>query len=38
MNIGKYHPYVEVKGYKEPKTAVCSESRGRSGHGSSKCG
>jgi len=22
MNIGKYHPYVEVEGYKEPKTAV----------------
>ena len=20
MNIGKYYPYVEVKGYKEPKT------------------
>ena len=22
MNIGKYHPYVEVEGYKEPKTTV----------------
>ena len=22
MNIGKYQPYVEVKGYKEPKTTV----------------
>ena len=22
MNIGKYHPYAEVKGYKEPKSTV----------------
>lgn len=22
MNIGKYHPYVEVKGYKEPKSTL----------------
>ena len=22
MNIGKYHLYIEVKGYKEPKTTV----------------
>ena len=22
MNIGKSHPYIEVKGYKEPKTAI----------------
>jgi hypothetical protein len=22
MNIGKYHPCVEVEGYKEPKTTV----------------
>jgi len=22
MNIGKSHLYIEVKGYKEPKTAI----------------